>query len=280
MAGSSGYDLTQLKGTGGAQSETVPFACGFDLTRIKRDTGVSAPGASVFATATRNAGHAFAIDFGAFNGRGMLQTKEWVRLTPVFTAASYTLAGYGTAGGKATVYGQSVVTYFDLYLDASNPDTHRPLYQDYLGVQVISGSSVLGSQDRFFVGGFNGHKGGQLMFDPSFCGTTTVNLLSSPDPALMRASASVPEPGTLAQAARGRRVGGLSSPTPYDELRYPGKFYPQAAPSRIATVAALFGLRPPALATSRILELGCGEGGHLVPIAAAYPEARRLGQHD
>ena len=72
----------------------------------------------------------------------------------------------------------------------------------------------------------------------------------------------------------------MSSPTPYDELRYPGKFYSQAAPSRIATVAALFGLRPPALATSRILELGCGEGGHLVPIAAAYPEARRLGQHD
>lgn len=69
----------------------------------------------------------------------------------------------------------------------------------------------------------------------------------------------------------------MSSPTPYDELRYPGKFYPQAAPSRIATVAALFGLRPPALATSRILELGCGEGGHLVPIAAAYPEARCLG---
>ena len=125
-------------------------------------------------------------------------------------------------------------------------------------MQVISGSSVLGSQDRFFVGGFNGHKGGQLMFDPSFCGTTTVNLLSSPDPALMRASASVPKPGTLAQAARGRRVGGLSSPTPYDELRYPGKFYRQAAPRRIATVAALFGLRPPALATSRILELGCG----------------------
>ena len=69
----------------------------------------------------------------------------------------------------------------------------------------------------------------------------------------------------------------MSSPTPYDELRYPGKFYPQAAPSRIAMAAALFGLRPPALATSRILELGCGEGGHLVPIAAAYPEARCLG---
>ncbi len=65
--------------------------------------------------------------------------------------------------------------------------------------------------------------------------------------------------------------------TPYDELRYPGKFYPQASPGRIGTVAALFGLRPPPLATSRILELGCGEGGHLVPIAAACPEASCLG---
>ncbi len=202
-AGSSGYDLTQLKGTGGAQSETVPFACGFDLTRITSDTGVSAPGANVFATATLNSGHAFAIDFGAFNGRGILHTKEWVSLTPVFTAASYTLAGYGPAGGKGTVSGQSVVTDFNLYLDARNPYTHQPLYQDYLGVQVISGSSVLGSQDRFFVGGFNGHKGGQLIFDPSFSGTTTVNLLSSPDPALMRASASVPEPGTLALLGAG-----------------------------------------------------------------------------
>ena len=65
--------------------------------------------------------------------------------------------------------------------------------------------------------------------------------------------------------------------TPYDELRYPGKFYPQASPGRIGSVAALFGLRPPPLATSRILELGCGEGGHLVPIAAACPEASCLG---
>ena len=69
----------------------------------------------------------------------------------------------------------------------------------------------------------------------------------------------------------------MSSGTPYDELHYPGKFYPQGAPSRIATTATLFGVRAPPLATSRILELGCGEGGHLVPIAAAYPQSSCLG---
>jgi hypothetical protein len=202
-AGGSGYDLTQLKSTGGVQSETVPFACGFDLTKIMGDTGFAATGASVFATAPLNSGHAFAIDFGAFNGRGMLQTKEWVELTPVFTAASYTLSGYGASGGKGTVSGQSVVTDFNLYLEAGNPDTQQPHYQDSLGVQVISGTSVLGSQDRFFVGGLNGNKGGQLIFDSSFSGTATVNLLSSPDPALTGSSASVPEPGTLALLGAG-----------------------------------------------------------------------------
>lgn len=67
------------------------------------------------------------------------------------------------------------------------------------------------------------------------------------------------------------------TPTPYDQLRYPGKFYPQASPSRIAAVAALHGLKPPALQACRVLELGCGEGGQLVPIAEAFPGSECLG---
>lgn len=67
------------------------------------------------------------------------------------------------------------------------------------------------------------------------------------------------------------------TPTPYDQLRYPGKFYPQASPSRLATVAILYGLEPPALPSCRVLELGCGEGGHLVPIAHAFPASECLG---
>lgn len=67
------------------------------------------------------------------------------------------------------------------------------------------------------------------------------------------------------------------SPTPYDELRYPGKFYPQSSPGRLAVVARLHGLDPPALRSARILELACGEGGQLVPIAEAFPASRCLG---
>jgi len=67
------------------------------------------------------------------------------------------------------------------------------------------------------------------------------------------------------------------TPTPYDQLRYPGKFYPQASPSRMATVATLYGLQPPVPGRCRVLELGCGEGGHLVPIAYAFAQSECLG---
>lgn len=67
------------------------------------------------------------------------------------------------------------------------------------------------------------------------------------------------------------------TPTPYDALRYPGKFYPQASPSQFAVVATLFGLNAPRLEGCRVLELGCGEGGQLVPIAAALPGSECLG---
>jgi len=65
--------------------------------------------------------------------------------------------------------------------------------------------------------------------------------------------------------------------TPYDEFRYPGKFYPHASPERMAALATLFGLKPAPVERCRVLELGCGEGGHLVPLAYALPESRFLG---
>ncbi len=68
-----------------------------------------------------------------------------------------------------------------------------------------------------------------------------------------------------------------TSPTLYDEFRYPGKFYPQASPERMAMLATLYGLQPPPVESSRVLEVGCGEGGHLIPVAYALKNSRCLG---
>ena len=55
--------------------------------------------------------------------------------------------------------------------------------------------------------------------------------------------------------------------TAYDRVPYPGHPFAQAHPDRLATVATLFGLHPAHPASCRLLELGCGDGGNLVPMA-------------
>jgi methyltransferase-like protein/ubiquinone/menaquinone biosynthesis C-methylase UbiE len=63
----------------------------------------------------------------------------------------------------------------------------------------------------------------------------------------------------------------------YDELRYPGRFYPQASIERMATLATLYGLESPSVQGCRVLELGCGEGGHLIPLAYVFSQSEFLG---
>jgi SAM-dependent methyltransferase len=70
----------------------------------------------------------------------------------------------------------------------------------------------------------------------------------------------------------------MASPaTQYDEVRYPGKFYPQASPDRLATLASLYGLEPASVENCRVLELGCGEGGNVIPLAYVFPKSKILG---
>jgi SAM-dependent methyltransferase len=70
----------------------------------------------------------------------------------------------------------------------------------------------------------------------------------------------------------------MSSPaTSYDEVRYPGKFYSQASPERLATLATMYGLQPPPVTNCRVLELGCGEGGTVIPLAFTFPNSTFLG---
>jgi SAM-dependent methyltransferase len=58
---------------------------------------------------------------------------------------------------------------------------------------------------------------------------------------------------------------------------YPGQPFAQTHPDRLATVATLFGLQPAPPAACRVLELGCGDGGNLVPMAYVLPGSTFVG---
>jgi methyltransferase-like protein/SAM-dependent methyltransferase len=75
------------------------------------------------------------------------------------------------------------------------------------------------------------------------------------------------------------RVMPLASPpmNSYDEMPYESHPYAQTHPSRLAVVARLFGLQPPAVETCRVLELASAAGGNIVPIAEAFPASRWIG---
>lgn len=63
----------------------------------------------------------------------------------------------------------------------------------------------------------------------------------------------------------------------YDELPYGSRAIPETLPSRLAAIGRLFGHGAPDPATARVLELGCAEGGNLLPMAVAAPEATFVG---
>ena len=59
----------------------------------------------------------------------------------------------------------------------------------------------------------------------------------------------------------------------YDELPYTCSAMPYAQPNRLATLATLFGMTPPAVATCRVLELGCCDGSNIIATAHQLPQA-------
>ena len=65
--------------------------------------------------------------------------------------------------------------------------------------------------------------------------------------------------------------------TVYDELPYPGEPFSQTHPDRLATLATFFGMTPASVESCRVLELGCGDGANLIPMAFALPEGRFRG---
>jgi SAM-dependent methyltransferase len=67
------------------------------------------------------------------------------------------------------------------------------------------------------------------------------------------------------------------SSRPYDDVRYPTYPRIETHPDRLAAVATLRGMSPAPVARCRVLEIGCGDGGNLTPMAYFLPRSRFLG---
>ena len=65
--------------------------------------------------------------------------------------------------------------------------------------------------------------------------------------------------------------------TAYDAVSYPSSPFSQTHPDRLATLATLYGLTPAPPGECRVLELGCGQGGNLIPMAYTLRESEFLG---
>lgn len=65
--------------------------------------------------------------------------------------------------------------------------------------------------------------------------------------------------------------------SPYDEMPYPGRAFFQTHPDRLAVIARLFGMDPAPPERCRVLELGCGDGGNLIPMAYTLPDSQFTG---
>jgi SAM-dependent methyltransferase len=63
----------------------------------------------------------------------------------------------------------------------------------------------------------------------------------------------------------------------YDRIAYPGSAFPDTHPDRLATIGQLLGMRTAAPDACRVLELGCGDGMNLLPLAWAFPHSTFVG---
>jgi SAM-dependent methyltransferase len=64
---------------------------------------------------------------------------------------------------------------------------------------------------------------------------------------------------------------------PYDEIAYSSVPFPQTHPDRLAVLARLHGLAPAPVERCRVLDLGCGDGANVIPIALGLPDAHVVG---
>ena len=65
--------------------------------------------------------------------------------------------------------------------------------------------------------------------------------------------------------------------TPYDLVEYPSRAFSQTHPQRLAAIAVLMGLQRPKITNCRVLDVGCGSGWNLLPMAYEMPHAEFFG---
>src|SRR5688500_6068390 len=64
---------------------------------------------------------------------------------------------------------------------------------------------------------------------------------------------------------------------PYDLVPYGEHVWPETHPDHLAGIAWMRGLDPLPVERARVLEIGCGNGSNLLPMADALPGARLFG---
>jgi methyltransferase-like protein len=67
------------------------------------------------------------------------------------------------------------------------------------------------------------------------------------------------------------------SATAYDEVDYPGHPFVETHPDHLAVLGSLLGMDPAPTHSCRVLELGCGEGANLIPMAFDAPDGQFVG---
>jgi SAM-dependent methyltransferase len=96
------------------------------------------------------------------------------------------------------------------------------------------------------------------MNDAAFCGVIC-----------LRGSVELSDEHVAAAVARTSRH--------YDAIPYISYPATSLQPSRLAALATLFGVPTPSVRIARTLEIGCASGGHLIPLAAAFPDGQFVG---
>ena len=66
-------------------------------------------------------------------------------------------------------------------------------------------------------------------------------------------------------------------PSAYERVAYPGQAFGQSHPDHLAMVASLYGMKTAPVSRCRVLELGCGDGSNLVPMAYQWRDSSFVG---